>query len=1386
MKKYSLGLDIGTNSVGWAVVDENNNVVKKNGKTLFGVRLFDKAKSAKETRVYRGSRIRTNRRKERMERLKNLFAKEINKVDNTFFERLGDSTFVKEDKRNGNHYNLFEGDYTDKDFFNEYKTIYHLRQHLLNTNEKADIRFIYLAIAHMTKYRGNFLLKGDLSLSDSSVIVEMLDNFETLQLSQKIVFEDYDEYFEPFNYSKENVKKIEEILLSSNMGKKDKKDAIITACNINKKTFTAKFLIPLLVGSAVSLNNLDVIKYLKLDSCSISINEENLENAVEEKVSLLPKIADIIRFIVEIKQVADFYFIKKILKTSKSNQLSEAMVNLHNNHNEQLVELKQFIKRYLPSKYNECFRKTKVAKKEALNNYPRYVGRNSCGKGVERFAHCTREEFYKYIKELFGLIKDEEAKEYIDRILLEMENNEFLQRQNSDQNGVIPMQLNLMELEKILKVQNQFYPFLEEKDETGYSVSEKIILNFQYKIPYYVGHLNPNSKTSWVVREKGPITPWNFEQKVNLEETAKAFITHMQRKCSYLKGPEDYCIPKNSLAFSEYDCLSYINKLSVDGITLSGSIKEDLFKEVFLKIKNPSRKDIFDYLAANQGIIDVKTTRQKDLPEIKCNMASYIKFKEIFKDSFENSKEMIEDIIRDIVLFEDKTILEKRLKETYKLDLDTIRKIKDLNYKGYANLSRNLLTGLSIINNETGEKYNSLLAVMRDTNYNLQEILYDEKYRFIDIINEYNKKYADLMPEMDLEDYMEEYIYVSPIMKRALIQAYKIVDEVEKIIGEPIYRYYIECGRIKSKNKVVPESRYSSLDRLYKENREAIDKIADYDKLYKQLQNNKDKLRREALYLYFTQLGKCMYSLENIDLDDLLQNNLIYDSDHIYPQAIIKDDSLNNKVLSKKIKNSAKGDNFLFELDGFLPEKATQFYKLLLDRKLITKDKYERLTKKELNPGELEGFTNRQIVATNQSVKSFIEVLKQFKKVDNTNIIYSKAANITSFRKTFDLPKSRLANNFHHAHDAYLNAVVGRAIDCYYKANYMKSFKDYQRMKAEGITINPDKILTKNRYANNKLIWDVNKDIKTIKKNLFNRYDVFETIRTFNGNELFKKVSLLPVDKSGDKNKIMVPIKSNGILSDTSKYGSITSYAYSKYIIIKVTVKADTKYILEAIPKAYDNRVSEYLTQCGYSNYVICHDNIKTNVIIKLGELKYCITGKSGDMFSICNLQDQYFNYSAMKTIKKVEKCLENEKEGRKMVQDDDSIILYQNNGKKLNESVLTREELLSLVENLGKKYSLNKYCYGIIKKLYNALLNDKGEAIKNMEIKTLVTLVSNLITILKPNCKTRSDLTAIGLSKNSGVLTINKVLLPGMKFISESVTGYYEKVLFEVSKSGL
>ena len=89
MKKYNIGLDIGTTSVGWAVVEDNNQkIIRKGNKALWGVRLFDEAQKAENRRGFRSSRRRYDRRRERIRLLQEEFASEINKVDPNFFTKL--------------------------------------------------------------------------------------------------------------------------------------------------------------------------------------------------------------------------------------------------------------------------------------------------------------------------------------------------------------------------------------------------------------------------------------------------------------------------------------------------------------------------------------------------------------------------------------------------------------------------------------------------------------------------------------------------------------------------------------------------------------------------------------------------------------------------------------------------------------------------------------------------------------------------------------------------------------------------------------------------------------------------------------------------------------------------------------------------------------------------------------------------------------------------------------------------------------------------------------------------------------------------------------------------------------------------------------------------
>ena len=100
MKEYNIGLDIGTNSVGWAaVLKDSYKVMRKGNKALWGIRLFEDANTAVQRRGYRSTRRRMDRRKERILLLREIFAEEIGKVDPHFFDKLEESFYRSTDKK---------------------------------------------------------------------------------------------------------------------------------------------------------------------------------------------------------------------------------------------------------------------------------------------------------------------------------------------------------------------------------------------------------------------------------------------------------------------------------------------------------------------------------------------------------------------------------------------------------------------------------------------------------------------------------------------------------------------------------------------------------------------------------------------------------------------------------------------------------------------------------------------------------------------------------------------------------------------------------------------------------------------------------------------------------------------------------------------------------------------------------------------------------------------------------------------------------------------------------------------------------------------------------------------------------------------------------------
>lgn len=108
-EKIYLGLDIGSNSVGWAVTDEKYKLIKFKSNLMWGVHLFDEAQQSAERRGFRTARRRLDRRQQRIALLHDLFEAEILKKDEKFFLRLKESALLPEDSENRKH-NIFFDD----------------------------------------------------------------------------------------------------------------------------------------------------------------------------------------------------------------------------------------------------------------------------------------------------------------------------------------------------------------------------------------------------------------------------------------------------------------------------------------------------------------------------------------------------------------------------------------------------------------------------------------------------------------------------------------------------------------------------------------------------------------------------------------------------------------------------------------------------------------------------------------------------------------------------------------------------------------------------------------------------------------------------------------------------------------------------------------------------------------------------------------------------------------------------------------------------------------------------------------------------------------------------------------------------------------------------
>lgn len=1014
-KNYTIGIDIGTESVGWAVVEENTQkIIKKGGKALWGVRLFESAETAADRRQKRSARRRYERRRQRIKLLQQEFLNEINKVDPSFFQKLEESKYLEDDLNNKKLPLTTEEKNQIKQYHEKYKTIYHLRNRLINDDSKEDIRLVYLAIHHIIKYRGNFLY-GNSTFNVKNInikerLIEVFDSLSSLVPTAEIPYE-YQEILD--------LDKIEKILLLPS-----KKDIQVSIKEHLKGLVSNNFLIEfpkMIIGNQFNINKMIGIE--DSNETKINFTSSDYDDKYVEYENLL---GDKIEVLDAMKNLYDSLFLKKLFQGSNSTSLSGLMVEKYKNHESDLKFLKKIFKNNR-TLYNKLFR-TKEVEKPCL--YDKYI-HNSIS--YDDFTKELNKLFEKLFSDNNKLIEQNLKDKYLLEVQGKIENKDFLPRITSTDNGKFPYQLNKDELIEIIRKQGKYYKFLLNEVDNDY----KIVKLLEFKIPYYVGPLvsKEKSENAWMVRKKEGvrITPYNFDEVIDKEKTATCFIERMISHCTYLL--DELALPNNSILYSKYKVMNELKQIRINGAKVTNDIQHKIFNEFFLKTKGTlTERKFINYLLSSKELDmyngELKITGYSADKKFANTMQSYLDFfgeNGIFLTT-DYTEVDAENIIRWVTIFEDKDILKEKIEKEYSnLSEDKVNKIIKLKYSGWGNLSKELLTTKYYKDKHT-ELPKSILDLMYETDKNFMQIINDDEYKFQDMIKEHNQTNKTEKLNYDVV----KNLATSPATKRGIYQALKVVDEIVKYMGYDPKNISIEFARNDDEKK-RKDTRKDYLKKLYDNCKNDIE---NYKKLRGELDSH--EINSQRLFLYFIQEGKCLYSGKPINIEDI-NNNALYEVDHIIPRTLIKDDSIDNKALVSRECNQDKKNNYILP-EIYRKEANIKWWKRLKDCNLMSAKKFHNLVRNKYSDEDIKGFINRQLVETRQITKHVANILSNYYK--KTRIIYLKADLSHSYREKYDLFKFREINDYHHAHDAYLAAVLGE-----YKENYMKWDINFDQVK---------------------------------------------------------------------------------------------------------------------------------------------------------------------------------------------------------------------------------------------------------------------------------------------------------------------------------------------------
>lgn len=1293
---------------------------------------------------------------------------------------------MSEDRAEGHSdytWTFFNGsDFTDRDYFKRFPTIYHLRKWLMETNEQADIRLIYLAFHNIVKHRGNFLRQDNPGLTSKNADVDA---------SVKEFCDLLQEYCDNLDIpcaASANEKEIAEVLRNVSASKSQVRDAIkpllaIGPCDILDKTKANKMgkaLAAALIGLKTELADVFFLSDDKPGGVVTNIYLSS-DEGIEVFKEVCPDEAS--PLFEAMQKVYSAYVLQEILSSKPKESLSANKVADYEQYRHDLRLLKDLVRQYAPDSYDEFFRGPFYASTEL--HPQKHVYDKGKAKGYTKYNEVhgrdSYDAFKKEVKNLFGNTKAVEDPRYLD-MMERFENEHFLRRLKTSDNGAIPFQLHLEEMRAIIDNQAQFYPFLKEEQK-------KLESLVTFRIPYYVGPLTRKNaphdasgklRFAWAKRREGqdnaPIKPWNWERVIDKDRSATEFIQRMTGTCTYLQG--EPVLPKCSLLYEEYCVLNELNgaKFSEDGDEerrFDYKDRMEMIEDLFRKGK-VSYKKAADWMRKHNHM-NVHVSGGQGESGFESKLGSYIFFsKDVFRvdEIPEEDYPMIEEIILWSTVFEDREIFKDKLKRNYgdRLTDEQIKKIVRKRFSGWGRLSRKLLTEIKV-DSDNGPV--AIMDVLREGNPNhsgrvlgkpmvFMEVLRDDDLGFQELVDEINREYMLGATALALED-----LPGSPALRRGVNQALAIVEEIVHIAGHAPENIFIEVTREDDAKKRGQRTkrRYDALREAMAALKEEAPEFWDSnveDELTGSASNNREL--DERLTLYFMQGGKSLYSGKPLDIGQLSSGT--YHVDHIIPQAYVKDDSFENKALVFASENEAKSDQMLIDAD--IRKKMRSYWDALKQAGLIGEKKYRNLLRSSIGEKQMRGFIARQLVETSQIVKTVQTVLRD--RYAYTNVMPVKASLSSELRERAGLVKCREANDFHHAHDAFLAVEIGRFIQKRHSGvydnpiGYAHVMKEY--VKKQSSQMRKGKLPGSSTFIISSFMtsgfdeetgelfkddWSASEELAKIKRYFDYRQCYISRMPEEDTGAFWTDTVYSP---RGGKKAASIPLK-QGL--DIEKYGGYSSNEYAYFILIDGTKKnGKPKRLFEGVPIPIAQTIQRgELSIEQYADVIARENGLSDYSLPRKRILKYTKALCDGDEFYLATYD---VVYSARQLYLPHEEYF---------VASDICDI------ENVNDAAISEKDVLKLYTTLVEKCDVLCSRFDNVKKA----LEKHACEFSSLSMGDKRKLIKNLLLFFKGVTK-KVDLSLIGGPPHAGGVK-NGLLRNAdvaIELIDQSITGMFEK----------